>query len=211
MAPPPCSERRSVRRRSTRQPRGSGWKRRVGTARIGRRMARISLLASAISSADMSSKSLCCSTSLAEKVSVASSSICLLGLLGRLACAGQLLRRERLGETPRDLLGCGRFGLDLRQQQLHRLLEQIGLAPEDVERLVEQLALVAPVHEHGVQGPVEVAAPPDADRLDRADGIQHLARADRHAGGAQRTREVHDVDGEAPGLEALALGRMAFW
>ena len=128
----------------------------VGTARIGRRMARISAWACAISSADMSSKSLCCSTSLAEKVSVASSSIVSSASSGA-RLRRQPLRRERLGETPCHLLGRRGVGLDLRQQQLHRLLEQIGLAPEDVERLVEQLALVAPVHEHGVQGPVEVA------------------------------------------------------
>ena len=170
MAPPPC-RRRSVRRRSTRQPRASGWKRRVGTVRIGSRMARISARACAISSADMSSKSCAAGTSLAEKVSVASS---------RSSPRHPRAPRPRrvLFEVPaprRDAVpppGARRgFGLDLRQEQLHRLLEQIGLAPEDVERLVEQLALVAAVGENGVQGPVEVAAAADADRLDRAQRI----------------------------------------
>jgi hypothetical protein len=74
IAPPPRSDWRSVRRRSTRRPRGSGRKRRVGTARIGSRMARIAALAWAISSAEVRAQTVVCRTSLGEKVRVASSS-----------------------------------------------------------------------------------------------------------------------------------------
>ena len=159
MAPPPCSDGAAfgADRPASRAGRaGSAGSAPRGSAAA---CARISALACAISSADMSSKSLCCRTSLAEKVSVASSSI--LGARRRpaprprpAASAAPSASARRRATSCRRRLG----RLDLRQQQLHRLLEQVGLAPEDVERLVEQLALVAPVDEHRVQGPVEVGA-----------------------------------------------------
>jgi hypothetical protein len=74
-----------------------------------------------------------------------------------------------------------------------------------VERLVEDLALVAAVHEHRVQRPVEVVALLESGRFDRLDGAQHLARTDAQAGGAQGAGEVHDVIGE-PAVGALGRG-----
>ncbi len=158
------------------------------------------------SSADMSSKSLCCRISLAEKVSVASSST-----VGSSPSSGASpspgSRRGPSASARRRAISCGaarrcRSG----QQQLHRLLEQIGLAPEDVEGLVEQLALVAPVDEHRVQGPVEVGAAAEPDRLDRADRIEHLARADRHAGGAQARAKCMMLVANRPGSKRLREG-----
>ena len=46
------------------------------------------------------------------------------------------------------------------------------IAPEDMERLIEQLALVAPVHEHGVERPVEILAVLNADGFDRLQRLQ---------------------------------------
>ena len=98
-------------------------------------------------------------------------------VLRRLALPGL----QRVLQAAAELLalsGLGRHA-DLRQQHLHHLFEQPRIAPIDVERLVEDLALVAPVHEHRVQRPVEVVALAEARRLDRLDGAQHLARPDR--------------------------------
>ena len=130
-----------------------------------------------------------------------------LGILGHLTLARLFLGTEGVGEAPAQLLLIRPVELDLGQQQLHHPLEQIGLAPEDVERLVEQLALVAAVDEHRMQRPVEVAAPAEADRLQRAQAIEHLARPDRQPRRPERTGEMHDVDREPPRLEPLALRR----
>ena len=131
-----------------------------------------------------------------------------LGILLRLVLAGPFFRAQRLGQTPRQLLaGRGLARLELRQQQLHHLLEQVGLAPEDVERLVEQFALVAPVDEHRVQRPVEVGPAADPDRLDRPDRIQHLARPHGQPGRPQHAREMHDV-GREPALARVLPGHV---
>ena len=130
----------------------------------------------------------------------------LLLLLG-LGLARPLLGRHRLGDATAHLLllGLGLVALELRQEELHHALEELRVAPEDVEALVEQLALVAPVHEHGVQRPVEILAPLEADGLQRAKRLDHAARADRQAGGAERAGEVHDVAGEAAAAAPGAL------
>ena len=95
--------------------------------------------------------------------------------LGRFA----LPRLQGVLQAAADLLALvlGRHA-DLRQQHLHHLLEQPRIAPIDVERLVEDLALVAPVHEHRMECPVEVVALVQACRFDRLDGAQYLARPD---------------------------------
>ena len=69
-------------------------------------------------------------------------------------------RLQRLLQAPAELLALVRLGrhADLRQQHLHHLFQQARIAPEDVEGLVEDLALVAAVHEHRVQRPVEIVA-----------------------------------------------------
>src|SRR6476660_9328865 len=56
--------------------------------------------------------------------------------------------------------------------------------------------MLVPLHEHGVQCPGKVIARADACGLHRRERVEHRARADRNAGGAQRTREVDDVLGE---------------
>ena len=80
---------------------------------------------------------------------------------------------------------------------MHHPLEQLRIAPEDVEALVEQLALVAPVHEHRMQGPVEILAAREPHRLDRPQRLDHPPRADRQPRRAQGAGEVHHVAGEA--------------
>src|SRR5215813_8865838 len=56
--------------------------------------------------------------------------------------------------------------------------------------------MLVPLYEHGMQGPVEILARPDASGLHRRERVEHRAGADRNAGGAQRAREIDDVLGE---------------
>ncbi len=102
-------------------------------------------------------------------------------------------RRQRLG----DAVGARPFpvalALDLRQQQGHHLLEQLRVAPEGVERLVEDRLLLVPVEHHRRERRMDVVAVREADRLDRLERGDHPVRADRHARPAQDAGEVGDV------------------
>ena len=95
---------------------------------------------------------------------------------------GERLRLVRLLLKRRE----GRHHLD-------HLLDQAAPAPEESEGLVEEDGLIALRHEDGVQRPVKIVAPADPARLHRLDGVQHGARADRDAGGAQGAGEEGDV------------------
>ena len=102
---------------------------------------------------------------------------------------------QRLGEPPRHLGAAILFAWNAHfgQHQRHHLFQQIGVAPEDVKRLVEDQPLVRPVDEHRVQCPVEVAAVGDADGLHRLDGVDDLAGPDRQPRRAQGAREMHQI------------------
>ena len=91
-----------------------------------------------------------------------------------------------------------RRDMDGGEEEAGHAFEELRVAPEDVERLVEQRPLVGPAHEDRVQRPVEVVPPGHADRLDRAQCIEHRAASDRKTRGPQRAREVHEVGAEAP-------------
>ena len=54
-----------------------------------------------------------------------------------------------------------------------------------------------PLHEHRMQGPVEVLARADTGDMHRVERVHHRAGPDRNAGRAQRAREVDDVLGES--------------
>ncbi len=66
--------------------------------------------------------------------------------------------------------------------------------------------MLVPLHEHRVQGPIKIIAGADAGGLDRFERIEHRARPDRNAGGAQRAGEVDDVLREAARLLPLPRG-----
>ena len=66
------------------------------------------------------------------------------------------------------------------------LLEQPRIAPEEVERLVEQREMLVPRHEHRGERRAEVGAVVDADRLDRGQRVEHLA-PDRRGSPAPRS------------------------
>src|SRR5229473_1783711 len=66
---------------------------------------------------------------------------------------------QGFGDPAGALLLAGLPPVDLRQEHRHHALEQLRVAPEDMEGLVVDLELLAPVEEHARQGPVEVVAP----------------------------------------------------
>ena len=81
----------------------------------------------------------------------------------------------------------------LRHERGHQLVEIVAAAEEDAERLVEQLRVLVTLHEHRMQGPVEIRAGADAGDTQRVERVEHRARTDRNPGRAQRTCEVDDV------------------
>ncbi len=120
--------------------------------------------------------------------------------LGLLALARRLVRVQRLGEAAQHLgaLLLRHLDIHLRQHEREHLFQQLGIAPEDVKGLVEQHPLVRPVDEDGMQCPVEVAPVGDADRLDRGDGVEHLARPDRQPRRPQGAGEMHQIGDQPP-------------
>ena len=107
--------------------------------------------------------------------------------------------------------GGGAFGAPGRRLRQHggdQLVDIAALAEEHAEGLVEQNRVLVPLHEHRVQRPVEIVAVADARDAHRFERVEHRARPDRHAGGAQRAREVEDVFGEAalPSFTSPACG-----
>ena len=83
-----------------------------------------------------------------------------------------------------------------RQHRRNQLFDIAALAEENPERLIEQHRMLVPLHEHRMQRPVEIVARADARDAHRLERIEHRARPDRHAGGAQRAREIEDVFGK---------------
>ena len=178
---------------SIRRPSWSGRKRRVGTGLIGSLSAAIARFASASSSADMSSKVHLLQHFLGRegehRVELDLDVLLILLLVWQTwgdGLAGPPARRRCLG------LG---QPVARHDRPLNRAL-QADLAPEQVKRLVEDVVLIAPLDEDGVERPVEVAAAGGIDRLDGAHRRDGLARPRRQAGAAQAPHEVHDVVGE---------------
>ncbi len=92
----------------------------------------------------------------------------------------------------------------IRRHHGEKLLQIAGIAPDQVESLVENLALRRPGDEDGVQRPIERLGVADARRHHRFGRQDHLLRADFEAGGAQQPGEAEDVGGDFP---AIRLGR----
>ncbi len=68
--------------------------------------------------------------------------------------------------------------------------------------------MLVPLHEHRVQRPVEILAVADAGDAHGFQRVEHRARSDRNAGGAQRAREVEDIFGQAAiGHESYSAAR----
>ena len=100
---------------------------------------------------------------------------------------------QRLREPAAELAARQRLGPALGQRQSAEPLEQSRTAPEDVESLIEDLAVRDPVHEPRVQGPVEVLPVLDADRPHGLRGRHDVSRPDPHSAGSQHPGEAHEV------------------
>ena len=76
--------------------------------------------------------------------------------------------------------------------------EQIRVPPEHMECLIEELALVAPIHKAGGQGPVEILAPLKPGQRQRVQCVEHLVGAHVHARVTQDSGEVQNIFGQPP-------------
>ncbi len=136
-----------------------------------------------------------------------------LHLLGRLV--RRALRRVQLQRARQPLafarrVQAGRGLLRRHGGQAHRkrAAEQVGVAPEEMERLVEQLALPGAVDEAGGEHGMEIAPALEPGHLQRLQRELDAVGAHRHACRAQHAREVHDVGGEATAAEPPASCRL---
>ncbi len=110
---------------------------------------------------------------------------------------GLVARRleQRVGDAARPGFGAVRLALAgrLRRQHRDQLLQQALAPPEDLERLVEQQAVLMLLDQDRMQRRIEVIAIAEARRLDRVERVEHGARAERHARLAQGAGEMDDV------------------
>jgi hypothetical protein len=115
------------------------------------------------------------SISLADAVKVASTSIS--SFFCGVAAWCLVLVEHRFGQAAeaRLLAVLVRLAGDLRVHQLHQLLQHLRLLPEHMKGLVEHLPLVAALHEHRMQRPVEVLA--RCKQATRHRGIQRIEHA----------------------------------
>ena len=174
---------------STMWPRGCGASRRVLISSSDSTSRLMASLAAAISAADICAKSFFCSSSRSDTVSRASISTSRCVAL-ELAQAREQRVLDALRARARLVLLARRR---LRHQRGHQLVEIVAAAEEDAERLVEQLRVLVPLHEHRMQRPVEIRARADAGDAQGVERIEHRAGPDRNPGRAQRAREVDDV------------------
>src|SRR5258706_13487330 len=111
------------------------------------------------------------------------------------------------------LLGLGGAAVRLGQHQLHHALGEPRVAPEDVEGLVEDRALLFARQQHRRHGPVPVVAAVKgrfARRdLERPHAVDGAVGADAQAGGAQQAREMHHVFRKPAGRGAVHAGQAA--
>ena len=108
---------------------------------------------------------------------------------------------HRLGQAPADLLALllALGHADAGQQHGHHALQQLGIAPEDMEGLVEDRPLILAVDEDRMQRPVEIVAALDAHGLHRPQRLDHPARPDGQPRGPQGAGEEHEVLEEPAG------------
>ena len=103
-----------------------------------------------------------------------------------------LRQAQRLGDAIRGLVL-----LILRRRCLSGLqqcaVEQMALAPEQPERVVEEFEVLVAGQKDGRQRPVEILALLDAGEFQGAQPVQHPVRPDRHARFPQRAGEVNNV------------------
>ena len=94
----------------------------------------------------------------------------------------------------------------LRQHHRQELIDIAAAAEKDAERLIEQDRMFVTLHEHGMQGPIEIVARTDAGDFQCLERVEHRARPDRNSRRAQRPREIDDIFGEPAGALPLPVG-----
>jgi hypothetical protein len=124
---------------------------------------------------------------------------------------GHLRRQHRLREARRKLrrrfLVAG-AAIDARQQRRDHFFQQLGIAPEEIERLLEQRQLLVPRDEDCGQRFAKIGLVGNANRLDRGNRIDHFRGSDGQAGGTQHAHEVEHVLGQpALGQDHRAVAR----
>ena len=137
-----------------------------------------------------------------------------------------LLLAQRLGNTAADLFClvlaaiCCQF--HFWQYHLHHLLEDTRITPKDMESLVKNIALVPTVDEHRMQRPVKQGPVCDADRFNRFDGVENLARTNRQPRRAENAgekgyclpacqRHLQTAPGEREAASVVVPRRAAPW
>ena len=195
-----------VARRSTCGPDGSGRRRRVRTQAERQDESRISAWRASISAALIASKSICCRRSRSETVSTASISAASAARVPGARAGLPALRRR--GGLPGGARSGGRSLAASSSAMAAAVLASVGVAPEQGERLVEQVLVLVAMH-HAWRAARRGPRPrrPISTRASGVLGGQHLRRPDRQAGAAQQAGEVHDVGGEPPATPALTARR----
>ena len=82
----------------------------------------------------------------------------------------------------------------------------VGIAPEQGERLVEDVLMLVAMDHRGAQRGARLGAAAEIDQRQRLLRGERLRRADRQTGAAQQAREVHDVGGEGGGWRGHRCG-----
>ena len=193
-SPPERSAARIVPRQSATRPRGSTRVRRLAIGRTGSSSRAIARRAAACSAADICSKSIRFSFSSAEKVSRASTSISSpsassrrFGASAPSTSASAARRSAALGSgaalTPRTI----------GDQQLHHVLDELRIPPEQPEHLRKDNPMLRTADEAGLERVVEIPLVAEPRRLDRPDRVHHPPGPDRHSRLAQRPGEMRDV------------------
>ena len=89
---------------------------------------------------------------------------------------------------------------DRGHHERHHVFEILRIAPVEPKDLRKDHAMFGSVHKTRMQRPKKIDPFSEPCRLDRADCINHAARADRQTGAAQGTGEVDDVLRKARGI-----------
>ena len=124
----------------------------------------------------------------------------------------RLMREQRFAQAPvLGQAGLLCLGLHPRQQQRHHAARQVGVAPVEVEGLLEELTVFDAVDEAGRQRVVKVAPafqPRHLQRLQRQ--LDAIGRY-RQTGLAQHAAEVHHVVGQVAGQGVGLRRRRHVW
>jgi hypothetical protein len=147
----------------------------------------------------MVSKSAFCSSSRSLQVSAASTSI-FSGGGGGFGAPG----RSAVPASARRAGFC--LGLHARQQHRHHAAGDVGVAPVDVESLLEEFAVFDAVYQAGGQRVMEVLPALQPCHLQRLQGQLDAVGGHGHAGVAQHAPEVHDVGGQVGWRRAFGRG-----